>query len=108
MQYSWPGNVRQLANACASLVTHVPAGEWIDVPYLREYHPEILGGPRNVNPEVYLQDDTVSYGEAIRAFRKSLIMDRLQRFGGAPEAAASLGISEATFYRYWQDSRRIP
>ena len=108
MQYSWPGNVRQLANACASLVTHVPAGEWIDVPYLREYHPEILGGPRSVNPEVYLQDDTVSYGEAIRAFRKSLIMDRLQRFGGAPEAAASLGISEATFYRYWQDSRRIP
>jgi transcriptional regulator with PAS, ATPase and Fis domain len=108
MQYAWPGNVRQLANACASLVTHVPAGEWIDVPHVSEYHPEILGGPRNMNPEVYIQDDTVSYGEAIRAFRKSLIVDRLQRFGGAPQAAASLGISEATFYRYWQDSRRIP
>jgi DNA-binding NtrC family response regulator len=108
MQYAWPGNVRQLANACASLVTHVPAGEWIDVPHLSEYHPEILGGPRNMNPEVYIQDDAVSYGEAIRSFRKSLIMDRLQRFGGAPQAAASLGISEATFYRYWQDSRRIP
>lgn len=108
MQYSWPGNVRQLANACASLVTHVPAGEWIDVPHLREYHPEILGGPRNASPEVYAQDDALSYGEAIRSFRKSLIVDRLQRFGGAPQAAASLGISEATFYRYWQDSRRIP
>jgi len=108
VQYSWPGNVRQLANTCASLVTHVPAGEWIDVPHLREYHPEILDGPRNVNHEAYLEDDTASYGEAIRSFRKSLVMDRLRRLGGAPQAAASLGISEATFYRYWQDSRRIP
>jgi len=108
VQYSWPGNVRQLANTCASLVTHVPAAEWIDLPHLREHHPEILDGSRNASPEAYIQDETASYGEAIRSFRKSLILDRLQRFGGAPEAAASLGISEATFYRYWQDSRRIP
>lgn len=108
VQYSWPGNVRQLANACASLITHVAPGAWIDVPDLREHHPEILAGPQNASPEVHLQDDTVSYGQAIRAFRKRLILDRLQRLGGATQAAASLGISEATFYRYWHDSRRLP
>ena len=108
LQYSWPGNVRQLANVCTSLVTHVPAGAWIDATHVREHHPEIVEGPKNASAEVYLDEDTVSYGEAIRAFRKRLVIDRLQRFGGAVQAAASLGISEATFYRYWQDTRRIP
>ena len=108
LQYAWPGNVRQLANVCTSLVTHATAGSWIDVTDIQEHHPEIVAGPRNVSPDLYLEDGAVSYGEAIRAFRKKLVTDRLQRFGSAAQAAASLGISEATFYRYWQDTRRLP
>jgi transcriptional regulator with PAS, ATPase and Fis domain len=50
-----------------------------------------------------------TYSEAIRAFRKKLILDRLHRHGGsAVEAAASLSISGPTLYRYWQDAKRFP
>jgi len=107
LHYAWPGNVRQLANVCTSLVTHVAPGAWIDVTDISEHHPELIAGPRNATPELYLEDDAVGYAEAIRAFRKKLVIDRLERFGTAAQAAASLGISEATFYRYWQDSKRL-
>ena len=107
LHYAWPGNVRQLANVCTSLVTHVAPGAWIDVADITEHHPEVIAGPRNLTPDLYLEDDAVSYADAIRAFRKKLVIDRLERFGTAAQAAASLGISEATFYRYWQDSKRI-
>ena len=61
------------------------------------------------NPEAYLEDEHVTYGDAIRAFRKKLILDRLQRCGGsASDAAGSLGISEPTFYRYLADAKRFP
>jgi DNA-binding NtrC family response regulator len=107
LHYAWPGNVRQLANVCTSLVTHVAPGAWIDVADISEHHPEVIGGPRNTTPDLYLEDDAVSYADALRAFRKKLVIDRLERFATAAQAAASLGISEATFYRYWQDTRRI-
>jgi transcriptional regulator with PAS, ATPase and Fis domain len=109
LQFSWPGNVRQLNNVCLSLVTHAAPGAWIDLADIQRLRPEVLTGPKNPNPEAYLEDENVSYGEAIRAFRKKLILDRLQRCGGsASDAAVSLGISEPTFYRYWSEAKRIP
>jgi transcriptional regulator with PAS, ATPase and Fis domain len=49
------------------------------------------------------------YREALRAFRKKLILDRLRKHGNsALEAAASLKISGPTFYRYWMDAKRFP
>jgi transcriptional regulator with GAF, ATPase, and Fis domain len=109
LQFSWPGNVRQLSNVSSCLVTHAPPGAWIGVDEIRRLCPEILSGPRNPNPEAYLESDDASYSEAIRAFRKRLILDRLHRHGGsAVEAAASLEISGPTFYRYWSDAKRFP
>jgi sigma-54 dependent transcriptional regulator, acetoin dehydrogenase operon transcriptional activator AcoR len=109
LQYAWPGNVRQLNNVCLTLVTHAPAGAWIDVTDLHRLRPEILAGPRNPNPEAFLEDENVAYGDAIRAFRKKLILDRLRRHGNnVSSASASLGISEPTFYRYWTDAKRTP
>jgi transcriptional regulator with GAF, ATPase, and Fis domain len=108
LQFAWPGNVRQLNNVCLSLVTHAPAGAWIDVADLQRLRPEIFAGPRNPNPEAFLEDENVAYGDAIRAFRKKLILDRLRRHGNnVSSASASLGISEPTFYRYWTDAKRI-
>jgi transcriptional regulator with GAF, ATPase, and Fis domain len=109
LQFSWPGNVRQLNNVCMTLVTHAAPGASIDVPDIQRHRPEILTGPRNPNPEAFLEDENVSYGDAVRAFRKKLILDRLRRHANNVSAAStSLGISEPTFYRYWSDAKRIP
>jgi len=109
VQFSWPGNVRHLANVCSCLVTHAAAGAWIDVEDIRRLCPDVLSGPRNPNPEAYVEDEDATYSEAIRAFRKRLILDRLRRHNGsALEAAASLHISSPTFYRYWADAKRFP
>jgi transcriptional regulator with GAF, ATPase, and Fis domain len=109
LQYSWPGNVREISNACSGLVTHAPPGAWIDFPDVRRLQPEMLTGPRNANPEAYLENQDANYSESLRGFRKTLILDRLRRHGNnAVEAAASLDISAPTFYRYWQDAKRFP
>jgi hypothetical protein len=53
--------------------------------------------------------DEGTYSDAVRSFRKALILDRLQRHGNiASEAAASLKISCPTFCRYWSDAKRLP
>ena len=90
-------------------MTHALPGAWIDISDIRRLQPEVLTGPRNPNPEAYLENEEANYSEAIRAFRKRLILDRLGRHGNsAVEAAASLEISAPTFYRYWQDAKRFP
>jgi len=107
--YSWPGNVRELGNVCSTLVTHAAPGAWIDVDTLRRLRPDVLSGPKNPNPEAYLENEDATYSEALGAFRKKLILDRLRRYGGnAVAAAASLEISGPTLYRYWGDAKRFP
>jgi transcriptional regulator with GAF, ATPase, and Fis domain len=109
LQFSWPGNVRQLSNVCLALVTHAPPGAWIELADIRRLQPDVLSGPRNPNPEAYLENEDATYSEALRAFRKRLIVDRLRRHNNsAVEAAASLKISGPTFYRYWSDAKRFP
>jgi transcriptional regulator with PAS, ATPase and Fis domain len=88
---------------------HAPPGAWIDLADVRRLQPEVLSGPRNPNPEAYLENEDASYSEALRGFRKRLIYDRLRRHdNSAVEAAASLKISGPTFYRYWSDAKRFP
>ena len=101
--------MRQLGNVCSSLVTHTPPGAWIDVADIRRLRPDVLSGPKNPNPEAYLENEDAEYSEALRTFRKKLILDRLRQHGNnAFEAAASLKISGPTFYRYWMDAKRFP
>jgi len=107
--YSWPGNVRELGNVCSTLVTHAARGAWIDVDTLRRLRPDVLSGIKNPNPEAYLENEDATYSEALGAFRKKLILDRLRRYdGNAVAAAASLEISGPTLYRYWGDAKRFP
>jgi DNA-binding NtrC family response regulator len=102
LQYSWPGNVRELNNVCARLVTYAEAGAYIDVPQLTRICPEVVEGEANPHPEAYLEDDTVSFKDALRGYQAKLIRERLRRFSGnAAGAAASLQMPLATFYRYW-------
>jgi DNA-binding NtrC family response regulator len=90
-------------------VTHTPPGGWIDVEDIRRLRPDVLSGPKNPHPEAYLENEDATYDEVLRAFRKKVILARLRHHGNrAPETAASLNISESTFYRYWTDARRFP
>ncbi len=108
-RFAWPGNVRQLSNVCLCLVTHAAPGAWIDVADIQRLQPEVLAGPQNAHPEACLANEDVTYGHALRTFRRRLVLERLRRHGGSVvEAAASLGISGPTFYRYWSDARRLP
>jgi transcriptional regulator with PAS, ATPase and Fis domain len=109
LRFAWPGNVRQLSNVCLCLVTHAAPGAWIDVADIRRLQPEVLSGPQNPHSEAVPDGEDVTYGHALRAFRRRLVLERLRRHGGSVvEAAASLGISGPTFYRYWSDARRLP
>jgi transcriptional regulator with GAF, ATPase, and Fis domain len=106
-RFAWPGNVRQLSNVCLCLVTHAQAGAWIDLPDLERLQPEVLAGPPSARPDGGAEGENVTYGLALRAFRRNLVLGALRRHGGrVTEAAASLGISGPTFYRYWSDARR--
>jgi transcriptional regulator with GAF, ATPase, and Fis domain len=108
-RFAWPGNVRQLSNVCLSLVTHAAPGAWIDVTDIQRRQPEVVSGPQNPHPEACLESEDVTYGHALRTFRRRLILECLRRHGGSVvEAAASLRISGPTFYRYWSDARRFP
>jgi DNA-binding NtrC family response regulator len=94
---------------CLCLVTHAAPGAWIDAADIRRLQPEVLSGPQNPHPEACLEDESVTYGHALRTFRRKLILECLRRHGGSViEAAASLGISSPTFYRYWSDAKRVP
>jgi transcriptional regulator with GAF, ATPase, and Fis domain len=103
LQYAWPGNVRELNNVCMCLVTHVPAGAWIDVADVERLCPEIFTGPKNRSPEVVLQDPMATYAELLEAFRKQVVRDRIAQCGGGAAAAKSLGLAESTVYRYLSD-----
>ena len=75
---------------------------------IERLQPEVFAAAQNAPPEARPDgDDDVSYGLALRTFRSKLVLERLRRHGGrVTEAAASLGISGPTFYRYWSDARR--
>jgi transcriptional regulator with GAF, ATPase, and Fis domain len=107
VQFAWPGNVRQLSNVCLCLVTHAAPGAWIELADLARLQPDVLSGAQNPHPEAALEAAEPTYGQALRRFRSELIVGRLRRHGGSVVgAAASLGISAPTFYRYWSDARR--
>jgi DNA-binding NtrC family response regulator len=107
LEFAWPGNVRQLSNVCLSLVTHAARGAWIDVADIARLQPEVLTGARSPEPAAGLATAPAGYAEALHAFRRRLVLDRLRQHGGSVvAAAASLRISAPTFYRYWSAARR--
>ncbi len=97
---AWPGNVRDLARACALFVIHAQAGAPIDLALLERCLPEVLQGTPNPKAGPLLWDG-VSLRDAVRGFERELILARLERHGGSLKGAReSLGVSKATFFRY--------
>ncbi len=97
---TWPGNVRDLARACALFVIHAQAGAPIDLALIQRCLPEVLQESPNPKAGPLLWAD-LSFREATRQFERELLLARLERHGGSAKAAReSLGLSKATFHRY--------
>jgi hypothetical protein len=62
-------------------LTHALPGAWLDVADIERLRPDLPLRLENPNPEVYLEGDEATYGEALRAFRAKLIFDRLRHPG---------------------------
>lgn len=47
----------EVSNVCSCLVTHALPGAWIDISDIRRLQPEVLMGPRNPDPEAYVENE---------------------------------------------------
>jgi transcriptional regulator with GAF, ATPase, and Fis domain len=98
--YPWPGNVRELARVCSLLVTHAKHGARLDVPHLERCYPELVKAAEQAKSEPIKLED-VSLREAVTAFRRELVLARLERhhWDLAP-ARESLKLPRTTLLRY--------
>jgi len=91
--YPWPGNVRELKNVVERAAT-LADGDVIDVGHLELRTRPVGGG------------GTKSFGEHIRDFERSLIMDALERADySQTKAARHLGMSYDQFRHYYKKYR---
>jgi DNA-binding NtrC family response regulator len=98
--FTWPGNVRDLARACALFVIHAQPGTPIDLALIRRCLPEVLEGAPNPKAGP-LFSEGLSFRAAVGHFERELLLAALERQGGSARAAReSLGLSKATFHRY--------
>lgn len=98
--YAWPGNVRELARVCSLLVTHARPGVQVDVELLSRSYPDVLHACPSASAGPLLWDD-VSMRDAVRAFKRELILSRLERHGWNLRAVReSLRLPKTTLRRY--------
>ena len=100
MQHQWPGNVRELENMCDRIAVYlhqynrIETVEWGE---LRYECPELFSA--------HLQLDQAPGKDAPQPDRNALALAALERHGGRPGAAAAeLGISRSTFWRWCRTS----
>jgi len=100
VSYGWPGNVRELARVCSLLVTHARPSARIDEALLAGCYPELTKATANPRAAPVLWDD-VPMREAVRAFKRELILSRLERHNWDVRAVReSMRLPKTTFHRY--------
>jgi DNA-binding NtrC family response regulator len=98
--YSWPGNVRELARVCSLLVMHARPMARIDQALLSRCYPDAVTTARNPHAGPLIFED-VPMREALRAFKRELILSRLERHDWDLRATReSLGLPKTTLRRY--------
>ncbi len=90
IKYSWPGNVREVANLIERLVVITP-GNHIDV---NDLPAEVYKVPEHENP---CQGKTLN--EHLRCVEMSAIRDAINKYGNARRAAPHLGVDPSTLTR---------
>jgi len=88
MAYQWPGNIRQLENACERALAFSQGRPQIDV---HDLTPDIQNQPAPVDSsDVWFPDDGVDFDRYIEAVELSLIRRSLERTQGNKRQAAKL------------------
>ena len=110
-RHGWPGNVRELENLCDRLAAHLASHRSMDTVDWSELHsecPELLMAPS----DLAAQPERASSGAAAltptlsppadkHQRRRQQALAALEAHGGHPgAAAAALGVSRATFWRW--------
>ena len=105
LNYGWPGNVREIDNLCAALITYARPGAQITLQDVLRHAPEVADpAKRHPDAEAFADDDA-SYEEAQKAWERELFRRRMERLGNdQARVSKSLGISRATFYRLLERS----
>ena len=97
MEYSWPGNVRQLENAIEKAVA-LSADREILYPSDFPLPPLTAGTAPSVAPDVRLPNEGLDFDSVVGRFERSLLEQALERTGGNKKRAAELlRINRTTF-----------
>ena len=97
MEYSWPGNVRQLENAIEKAVA-LSADREILYPSDFPLPPLTPGTAPSVAPDVRLPNEGLDFDSVVGRFERSLLEQALERTGGNKKRAAELlRINRTTF-----------
>jgi DNA-binding NtrC family response regulator len=100
VSYAWPGNVRELARVCSLLVTHARPGAVLDERLLGGCYADIVKSTPNPKAGPLLWED-IAMRDAVRAFKRELILSRLERHNWDVRAAReSMRLPKTTFRRY--------
>ena len=92
-EYSWPGNIRELANLVEHLIVLSP-NECISVEDLPSHLQKVdLRGPHNVTKQGW------NLREEVEKTQKGIIIKALKTFGSKRKAAGPLGIHHSTLVR---------
>ena len=92
-RYSFPGNIRELANLVEQLVVLTP-GKRID---LKDLPSHVLMGESKKH--VYLASDGRNLPEAVARLEREIIVNALKTYGSQRKAAGPLGINQSTLAR---------
>ncbi len=97
MEYSWPGNVRQLENAIEKAVA-LSGDRQILYPSDFPLPAPAAGTAPAVAPDVRLPDEGIDFDSVVGLFERSLLEQALERTGGNKKRAAELlRIKRTTF-----------
>jgi len=92
-RYTFPGNIRELANLVEQLVVLTP-GKRID---LKDLPSHVLMGESKKH--VYLARDGSNLPEAVARLEREMIVHALKTYGSQRKAAGPLGINQSTLAR---------
>jgi DNA-binding NtrC family response regulator len=100
LNYSWPGNVREVDNLSAALIAYARPGTEIGLADVLRHIPDLLE-PQNRHPDApLLADEDATYDEALAAWEREFIRRRIERNDGHhTRTMKSLGLPRATYYR---------
>jgi transcriptional regulator with GAF, ATPase, and Fis domain len=95
MDYSWPGNIRELQNTIESAAVMCDSGN-IELHHLPEY---ISGGLAGHIIEASTESSSSSIDDTLRRIEKSMVVEALRKTGGVQvKAAELLGINQRSLW----------